>query len=208
MMSSCTVLEPHWYSLQQIQAQVIPAKLRPWLYDNGSLTQSLLNSIDGILRVHIRQQGWQPALPTEQRLLQLPTRRRTLVREVHLYNTQQPTLFARTVIPVHSLSGRARCLGHLGRQPLGAILFADPTTRRLTTEITRLHAQHHLYQRAILANQPPPSNLWGRRTLYQYAGQPLLVNEFFLPDIPEHPRCRNHLASLPTGTAVYKAIGI
>ena len=33
-------------------------------------------------------------------------------------------------------------------------------------------------------------DLWGRRTLFRYAGKPLLVNEIFLPAI-----CENDAAS-------------
>jgi len=30
-----------------------------------------------------------------------------------------------------------------------------------------------------------PSEIWGRRAIYRYAQQPILVNEIFLPAIPE-----------------------
>jgi chorismate--pyruvate lyase len=65
------------------------------------------------------------------------------------------------------------------------VLFSDPTTRRLRVEVACITRRHHLFARATahLAQRPPA--LWGRRTLFEYAGERILVNELFLPGIPE-----------------------
>ena len=50
-------------------------------------------------------------------------------------------MFARTLIPLHSLRGPAQALTRLGRRPLGEVLFSDPTTRRLTVQVARINQQ-------------------------------------------------------------------
>ena len=107
-----------------------------------------------------------------------------LVREVELLCHDQPWVFARTVIPATSLRGPARRLGRLRERPLGQVLFADPRTRRGSTEIARLLPRHPLFNVAVGALPQIPAEIWGRRTLFYFAGHPLLVNEIFLPKIP------------------------
>jgi chorismate--pyruvate lyase len=89
------------------------------------------------------------------------------------------------VIPAQSLRGGARRLSLLGDKPLGAVLFADPATRRDWIEIARLLPVHPIFQAAARdVEGERPQVLWGRRTLFRFAGQPLLVNEIFLPTVP------------------------
>ncbi len=109
-----------------------------------------------------------------------------MVREVELLCNGIPHVYARTLIPKSSLTGRASHLQGLGSKPLGALLFSDPTTRRSVIEYARLVANHRLYQWAMDSMRGMESELWGRRTLFCYAGKPLLVNEIFLPAICEH----------------------
>jgi chorismate--pyruvate lyase len=106
-----------------------------------------------------------------------------LIREVELHCEDCPWVFARTVIPATSLQGSARRLAKLGEKPLGAILFADPRVRRGITQLARLQSRHPLFRAAAVHLIEPPQGLWGRRTLFYYAGYPLLVYEIFLPDI-------------------------
>lgn len=109
-----------------------------------------------------------------------------MVREVELLCNGIPQVYARTLIPEKSLTGRANQLQGLGSKPLGALLFSDPTTKRSRIEYARLTAGDRLYQRAICSMNEPVRRLWGRRTLFCYAGKPLLVNEIFLPAICDY----------------------
>ena len=93
-------------------------------------------------------------------------------------------MFARTLIPASSFTGKARRLAYLGNKPLGALLFADPSTERDNMQFARLLPGHKLHTNACEDLSVQPSELWGRRTLFYYAHRPLLVNEIFLPDIP------------------------
>ncbi len=195
--------EPFWHMLLTGPRSAIPESLRPWLTDTGSLTQALIDSSRNHFHVRVQYQGWQGAAASERHLLQITARQRTLVREVYLYTHQRPAVFARTVIPQRSLVGRVRDLRQLGHRPLGAALFADPTTRRGICQFARFKPCHLLYQRACRLPEIASAAIWGRRTVYHYAGQRLLVNELFLPDLPDYPICRKHL----TGTTGCQVTG-
>jgi chorismate--pyruvate lyase len=73
----------------------------------------------------------------------------------------------------------------LRNKPLGAVLFADKSTQRVLSEVARITPRHALYHAATANLMDKPSEIWGRRAIYRYAQQPILVNEIFLPAIPE-----------------------
>jgi chorismate--pyruvate lyase len=106
------------------------------------------------------------------------------VREVELICDGVPWVFARTLIPVRSLTGSTRRLTLLGDRPLGEVLFADPSMERGVTEMAQLLPGHQLFGSAT-QHLSAAQVVWGRRTLFHLASKPLLVNEIFLPDIPE-----------------------
>jgi len=157
--------------------------LRRWISDDSSLTQRVVARCAGDFFVRVVRQQRALPLPGEARLLRIPRRRYALVREVELQCDGRPWVFARTLIPFSSLKGPARRLAFLGNRPLGAVLFADPTTTRERVEVAKLGRRHPLFAAAVRNLDHSPMALWGRRTLFHYAGRPLLVNEIFLPSI-------------------------
>jgi len=177
-----SIAEPVWRRLGRRRPGEVPGASWSWLADTGSLTRRLQAACAGRFEVRLLRQAWGSALPSERRVL--GHRGRALIREVELLCDGVPRVFARTVIPYRSLSGAARQLGRLGVRPLGAVLFANPSTRRGVVEFARLSPAEPLFAEAV-AHLPgePPAALWGRRTLYYYAGRPLLVNEIFLPSL-------------------------
>lgn len=183
-MFTSLLAEPNWTRLQSLRTGTLPAQVAPWVIDQGSLTRAVVQACDGRFRVQVQRQGWGGALPSERRLLQMKPGLTSLLREVKLLCDQTPWVFARTLIPATSLRGRARLLARLRDRPLGAVLFADPNTERRAIEVARLTPRHALYQSACSHLWRKPVELWGRRTLFAYAGQPLLVNEIFLPAAP------------------------
>lgn len=111
--------------------------------------------------------------PSERRALGLPPRRLALIREVILYGADQPWVYARSVLPLSSLTGRLRCWRKLDERPLGARLFDQPHLGRGRIEIALCPAL------AVHAGVSPP--LWGRRSVFFVHHKPLLVSEIFLP---------------------------
>lgn len=180
------LIEPRWRRVGRGRAGV-PLRMHRWLADPGSLTARLVAACPGDFRVQLLSQGWERPLASERKLLGLRRNALALVREVELRCNEESWVFARTVIPASSLRGAARRLTLLGDRPLGAVLFADPTTRRGRLEVARLDRRHGLFHRACVHHGMLPSALWGRRTLFRYRHKPLLVNEIFLPEIADAP---------------------
>lgn len=182
---SNAVLEPAWLAYEQQRHAKVPARYFRWLRDQGSLTQRVKGACPGHFGVRLRHQGWGVPLPSERRLLGMGRARFGMLREVELCCDGRPWVFARTVIPARSLHGGARRLAHLGEHPLGAVLFADPATRRGRVEFARLAPRQPLYEAAVRHLEQRPPELWGRRAVFYFVGKPLLVNEIFLPEIPD-----------------------
>lgn len=166
--------EPRWQTAQQAPRSVLPPQTRAWLLDHGSLTERL--SSLGTFRVKRLYQGWQRPLTSERRLLSQPTRRMALVREVLLLVDDVPVVFARSVFPVTSLTGRLTHLRQLQNTSLGAILFSHPSMRRSPFEVARLDGNSGYLP--ITQRQSSPA--WGRRSRFQIMGKDLMVSEVFL----------------------------
>jgi chorismate--pyruvate lyase len=181
---SVAIREPAWTELSARRLPGATPHIHAWLSDSGSLTRSVIASCHGEFRVDLIAQGQGCALPSEAALLMAGPAQATLVREVKLYSGDEARVFARTLIPMKSLRGPVHALTQLGRRPLGEVLFSDPTTRRLRVEVARIVPRHRLFARATSHLNRRPDALWGRRTLFEYGGERILVNEFFLPGIP------------------------
>ncbi len=166
-----------WFDFKQVN-QHIPKAVRPWLLDTGSLTKRLIAASDNHFRVQVLQQGWaQPAL-NEARLLGLNTRETSLIRETALYCRDEIWVYARSVIPVNTLSGRLRHLRSLKNSSLGALLFADPSMNRSPFQVALINAK----KLPISLDLPVNTALWGRRSCFVLQQKPLLVSEIFLPN--------------------------
>jgi chorismate--pyruvate lyase len=158
-------------------------RMRTWLLDAGSLTDRLRTRCQGCFSVRVVAEGWQRPRLDEARALGM--RRGTLgwVREVQLLCDGEPQVFARTIVPVKTLSGAQRQLAHLGNRPLGAYLFADPSMQRTAVELACIHPGQAMFVEATEGLERKPPCIWGRRSVFRIGGKPLLVTEVFLPNI-------------------------
>lgn len=154
----------------------LPPGVRRWLLDEGSLTARLVALSGGDFRVEVLAQGWRRPAVEEARRLGQPAWRHALVRDVALIGRDQPWVFAHSVIPGDSLSGRLRYLRRLGSRSLGSTLFRDPGLQRGEFEIARLPADHPI----IPVHLRGAGRVWARRSRFLLHGQPLLVCEVFL----------------------------
>ncbi len=180
-------LEPGWADLRRIHKARVPARVDGWLRDRGSLTARVIRACPGRFRVELIRQGWGKPCYSEACLLGMRRGEIAIVREVELYCGDRPWVFARTLIPASSLRGSMRRLTRLGNRPLGAVLFSDPGVVRGRTQAARILPRHRLFQAAVAHLRQRPAGIWGRRTLFLLDGRPILVNELFLPEIPESP---------------------
>ena len=101
-----------------------------------------------------------------------------LVRQVLLCCGDKPLIYARTVIPAATARGAQRRYANMGNRPLGAMLFADRTMQREAVQVAKLLKSH-------VANQYVncDEDVWGRRSVFRVSGKPILVSEYFLPEL-------------------------
>ncbi len=97
-----------------------------------------------------------------------------LEREVILYGDQQPWVFARTLIPMTTLSGKEQDLVDLGNSPLGYRVFNNKNSRRDALEVANLAT--------------PQQPLWARRSRLWINDKPMLVAELFLIQSPVYAK--------------------
>jgi chorismate--pyruvate lyase len=162
---------------------MLPANMACWLFDPASLTARLVSACDSQFRVRVMSQRWGTPLWNEAKRLGMRERQAALIREVFLYCGEQPWVFARTVIPRTTLSGKEKYLANLGSKPLGAVLFADPNMQRDEFEVTCLRKGDLLFSHAQQLSHDETTEVWGRRSVFYLSRKPLLVNEIFLPSI-------------------------
>jgi chorismate--pyruvate lyase len=176
-------LEPRWQAHSPIARHGASDELLDWLLDPTSLTRRLQQTCGGEFRVEPTGQFWQRPMLNEAQALGVLPHERCFVREVRLLCDDQPWVYARTVIPVRTLTGPRRRLSRLGKKPLGALLFADPSMYRSGIEIAKLAPGQPLFARATAGLSQVPASIWGRRSAFFLNHRPLLVSEIFLPAI-------------------------
>jgi len=159
--------------------------LRTWLLDSGSLTAKLIRLSQGDFQVEVLRQ-WHGRAHTDEALaLGIPLQQRCLIREVVLKGRNQPWVFARSLLPLTSLTGPLRHLRKQTNKPLGAFLFSQPHLQRSPIALTQI-SRHHAYVPTNLMGDSP---VWGRRSVFSLRHRPLLVSEVFLADFCRAANC-------------------
>ena len=180
--SSLLKTAPRWHRSAFLPSGLISKAKLSWLYEEGSLTSRLKALFGKKFRVKLLKQSWGIPHPEEAALLGLPSGTRAIIREVALQNGKRPMILARSVIPERTLLGADPRLAHLGDQPLGHIIFADPRFERVGMQLTRI--KKSAWQKDVEQELESNKAIWGRRSLYTLGpGYPLLVAEFFLPEL-------------------------
>ena len=128
--------------------------------------------------MQVISQQWQKLTTEEARAMSLKNVHAALVRQVYLCCEGVPLVYARTVIPATTIQGAQRRFANMGNRPLGAMLFSDRTMRREDVQVAILPASNALKRFARVDEQ-----VWGRRSVFRVSGRPLLVSEYFLPEI-------------------------
>jgi chorismate lyase len=174
----------HLYPTKRHLGTLSPLHPRPclqtWLLDDGSLTAKLLKLSQGDFRVDVLRQVHARASRSEAHALGINPKQICLIREVILRGHNQPWVFARSVLPLSSLTGSLRHLRKQGTRPLGAFLFSQPHLKRSPIALA-LISRHHAY---LPENLVRDAQVWGRRSIFSIDNKPLLVSEVFLPSFP------------------------
>ncbi len=160
-----------WYS---VQAWALEQTLHgAWLLESESLSRRLAQHCQHftvtVLAQTIISNGHLSVIER-----QLVGESDCLEREVILYGDQQPWVFARTLIPMTTISGKEQDLVDLGNRPLGYRVFNDKNSRRDALEVANLGTQQ----------QPR----WARRSRLWINEKPMLVAELFLTQSPVYAK--------------------
>lgn len=162
--------DSRWITLRRSYHQIAPPEWYSWLTDSGSLTQRLVKLSAGDFKVEVVTQGWFQPTRSEACALGMRSRQRALIREVKLQGKSSDWVYARSIIPATTLTGRQRQLRMLGNRSLGSLLFSDPSMRRGPLQISHLKLNDG-------------STVWARRSVFFLSNKPLLVCEVFLPEL-------------------------
>ncbi|MEY3950279.1 MAG: hypothetical protein RJB21_37 [Pseudomonadota bacterium] len=164
-------LRQSWVNLDHVALHAVPQIWQGWLSDAGSLTQLISNKTKSPVSVEVLTDHNQNLLKDEAFLFHQPLHR-CRIREVYLCVNNVPVVFARSVLPTSSSTGVNRDVLQLGSKPLGEVLFKKGKAPILMRQITEV-----------------PGLGWGRRSLYQLRGHPILISEFFLPELLTQIKC-------------------
>ena len=158
-----------WFSYEALPMP-IPEIWKHWLLDTGSLTSRLKSTFSGQFKVDVISQNWGYPTHSERHFLSMNNGEQANIREVLLICKKVPRVFARSILPASSLTGKNRELLFLSDRPLGEFIFSQPNLERGPIEITRTYN---------LQGQ----TVWGRRSKFLLDNKPLAVCEYFLPEV-------------------------
>jgi len=153
--------------------------LYDWLTNTGSLTARLKQYCQAFT-VQVLIEGNYPLSADEQAQLNL-IESQGFVREVLLKLDGIPWVFARSVMPLSTVSGADNALANLGCKPLGAVLFSQPDMQRSSIEVAKFEQNSPLQHVMQRFNDGDPMTLFGRRSCFLLSNKSLLVSEVFLP---------------------------
>jgi chorismate--pyruvate lyase len=175
-----------WTDLSSISRCEVPIHWHEWLADSGSLTERLIDASNGQLSVNIISQTDMLPSYSEADILNANYKVPMFIRQVVLSGQKIPWIFARSAIPLTTLTGKQSSLRDINSKPLGAVLFSDPSMTRAPVQVAHLSAQSFF----IPANICPKDELvWARRSVFFLEEKPLLVAEIFLPTFRPYNQC-------------------
>lgn len=172
----------NWQDKTVVRELINDKILQSCLFHTGSLTKFLKSKCKGKLYVEVKSESWQKQILEEEYLLKTDKNERVFVRESWLKSDDKQLVYARTLISEKILVDKYARLKNLGDQPLGEVLFNDKSIFRSNLLYAKVPYNHPLYQQNLDENQMN-NELWARQSLFYIINNPLLLTEFFLPDL-------------------------
>lgn len=170
-------LTAEWQSNGSNLDEVICASLNDWLFDTTSLTKRLLKQCKQFeVKVLTNTTN---VLSNEE--LSMFDDVEVTCREVLLICDSIPQVYARTLIPITTLTHANERLKSLNNSSLGDILFNDRSMKRSHIEICHIESPSTLMTLSEQLSLPEFDTIWGRRSMFYLQDYPLSVAEFFLP---------------------------
>lgn len=162
-----------------------PPILKPWLSHQSSLTDKL-KQINSEVEIKVLNQAW--ILPSwwDNYNLAINTQK-IRCREIIIQAAGRACWFGRTIIPVETYEKKQALFERLNHEPLGAIIFSEPTIRKCS--MLNYQINHHCIEYHWLPapykttdNQP----LWLRLATFTVDNESsFYLAEIFLPGLLE-----------------------
>jgi len=165
---------------QDAASYTVDEHLLDWLLDPCSLTARFKKHCQQF-RIEVLGQQIQTC-DSEEANEDIKAGEQVLVREVLLYCDNKPQVFARSLLPLTSLTGEEQELAHLGNQSLGQVLFNNSDLIRKNIEISPFDVKGLLGKLLAELSLSSQDKMWGRRSTFVLHNKPLMVAEIFLPD--------------------------
>lgn len=162
---------------------ILPSAWRGWLMHPGSFMQRLRQHGVYCSAISVIKQAWQPPSLTEKKYLKIQDRKWVLTREVLIHHQNQQWMFARTIFPRASLTGKERRLAQLKSQSLGSVLFRHPFMRRSAFEYACVLPGSPLHNKMQQLTGRQFELLWARRSIFWLGRKKLSLIEIFFPDV-------------------------
>lgn len=161
----------------------LPETLGDWILHRASFMNRLRQEGAIAPRVELLRQQWAMPAANEKKALGLITREYALIREVLIYSFGKKWMYARTVFPRDTLTGKERCLARLKNRSLGSVLFKDKNIERSPFDVVCLTKDMVFHQYILQQAVIQADELWARRSTFILREKPLLLTEVFLPDM-------------------------
>ena len=185
----------YWKTITSSQTGQIPDSVREWLCKPFVLSQALRRVCDNF-SVEISDQCVKSLYADEIAALKCYESDTGYIRETYLGDVGNPLVYARVTMPESTYQANKEDLENLGNRPIGeTMLYKDPSLTRSEFEIKRITQDDELlfdalvhlnFYRAVIEKNTIGHELWARRSVFTLYGNPLLITEVFMPDIPKY----------------------
>ena len=175
-----------WRNYHLLNDLALSSTLQEWLLYRGSFVQRLTDFGVANARIEVLQQDWLFPEDDERERLNINSSGDVFVREVLILSEDKIWMFARTVIPRATLTGKLSQLTQLKNRSLGSVLFSIPNLERSEFGIACLQPGTQWYEKIscqLAQYITIKSPLWARRSTFALQNKSLLLTEVFLPDI-------------------------
>lgn len=185
----------YWKSLSGMNLNNIPEAIRQWLSEPYVLSQSLRKVCENFT-VEVSDQCIKNLYADEVAALKCYDTTIGFVRETYLGDFGNPVVYARVTMPHSTYEFKKSELDNLGNRPIGeTLLYTDPTLTRSEFEVKRITCDdellfdllvHNNFYRAEIEQIALVNQLWARRSFFTISGNPILITEVFLSNIPKY----------------------
>ena len=168
-----------WHNTTDVDLSAMSQDFKSWVLHEGSMTARLKNTCHNF-DVAVLRHEWSEAEPQDLKLLNLKNKK-VIVRDVILSCNHTPWIFARAIFPEALVVAMGEDIVHLGKRPLGELLFSQKNTQRSKFQLAELKKDDEFFQKAKDASEQTSEKMWARRSIFHLLQGSLLLTEVFLP---------------------------